>query len=89
MADFRYKAFVSYSWSDAEWGKWLLHEIETYRTPAALVGKAGLHGEVAARLNPLFKDREEEAAGASIGAAGAACTGTALLRSANWLALPF
>jgi tetratricopeptide (TPR) repeat protein len=76
MADFRYKAFVSYSWSDAEWGKWLLHEIETYRTPAALVGKAGLHGEVAARLNPLFKDREEEAAGASIGAAVEAALAT-------------
>ena len=69
MAQFRYKAFVSYSWADAEWGKWLLHEIETYRTPAALVGKAGGHGEVPARLHPLFKDREEEAAGASIGAA--------------------
>ena len=69
MPEFRYKAFVSYSWSDAAWGKWLLHEIETYRTPAALIGKAGAHGEVPARLHPLFKDREEEAAGASIGAA--------------------
>ena len=69
MSDFRYKAFVSYSWSDAAWGKWLLQSIETYRTPAALVGKAGTHGPVAARLHPLFKDREEEAAGASIGQA--------------------
>lgn len=69
MTDFRYKAFVSYSWADAQWGKWLLHAIETYRTPAALVGKDGAHGPVPARLQPLFKDREEEAAGASIGAA--------------------
>lgn len=69
MPDFRYKAFVSYSWADAEWGKWLLQNIETYRTPAALVGKVGAHGPVAARLHPLFKDREEEAAGASIGQA--------------------
>ena len=69
MTDFRYKAFVSYSWADAEWGKWLLQAIETYRTPAALVGKDGASGPVPARLHPLFKDREEEAAGASIGQA--------------------
>jgi tetratricopeptide (TPR) repeat protein len=69
MTDHRYKAFVSYSWADAAWGKWLLAALETYRTPAALVGKEGLHGPVPARLIPLFKDREEEAAGASIGKA--------------------
>ncbi len=69
MTEYRYKAFVSYSWADAAWGKWLLQALETYRTPAALVGKEGAHGPVAARLIPLFKDREEEAAGASIGKA--------------------
>jgi tetratricopeptide (TPR) repeat protein len=69
MAEFRYKAFVSYSWSDAAWGKWLHTALETYRTPAALIGKDGALGPVPARLHPLFKDREEEAAGASIGAA--------------------
>lgn len=68
MADFRYKAFISYSWADAAWGKWLHHAIETYRTPRQLIGTEGLHGPVPARLVPLFKDREEEAAGASIGA---------------------
>jgi tetratricopeptide (TPR) repeat protein len=76
MQDFRYKAFVSYSWSDAAWGKWLLREIETYRTPTALIGKVSLQGEVPARLHPLFKDREEEAAGASIGAAVEAALAT-------------
>jgi tetratricopeptide (TPR) repeat protein len=69
VTDHRYKAFVSYSWADAAWGKWLLHALETYRTPAALVGKQGALGPVPARLMPLFKDREEEAAGASIGKA--------------------
>jgi tetratricopeptide (TPR) repeat protein len=64
---FRYKAFVSYSWSDAAWGKWLHHAIETFRTPAALVGTETPLGPVPARLHPLFKDREEEAAGSSIG----------------------
>ena len=69
MTAFRYKAFISYSWADAVWGNWLQKAIETYRTPAALVGKDGALGPVPARLHPLFKDREEEAAGASIGAA--------------------
>ena len=69
MTEFRYKAFVSYSWADAAWGKWLHHAIETYRTPKALIGKETAAGAVPARLNPLFKDREEEAAGSSIGGA--------------------
>lgn len=69
MGEYRYKAFISYSWADAAWGKWAHHALETYRTPAALVGKEGALGQVPARLHPIFKDREEEAAGASIGAA--------------------
>ncbi|MFM5948815.1 MAG: TIR domain-containing protein [Novosphingobium sp.] len=80
MPDYRYKAFVSYSWADAEWGKWLLHAIETYRTPKAMIGQQGAHGPVPERLHPLFKDREEEAAGASIGAAVEAA-----LRSSEFL----
>ena len=67
MTAFRYRAFVSYSWADAAWGKWLHQAIETYRTPAVLIGKDGANGPVPARLHPLFKDREEEAAGSSIG----------------------
>jgi tetratricopeptide (TPR) repeat protein len=69
LPNFRYKAFISYSWSDAKWGQWLHQAIETYRTPRQLVGTAGRRGPVPARLHPLFKDREEEAAGASIGTA--------------------
>jgi MTH538 TIR-like domain (DUF1863) len=76
LSEYRYKAFVSYSWADAAWGKWLLHALETYHTPKALVGKAGAHGAVGARLIPLFKDREEEAAGASIGKAVEAALAT-------------
>jgi tetratricopeptide (TPR) repeat protein len=76
LTEYRYKAFVSYSWADAAWGKWLLHALETYRTPATLVGKQGALGPVAARLIPLFKDREEEAAGASIGKAVEAALAT-------------
>ena len=68
MAEYTYKAFISYSWADAKWGKWLQHAIETYRTPKALIEKHAGMREIPARLTPLFKDREEQAAGASIGA---------------------
>ena len=77
MSEFRYKGFISYSWADAAWGKWLHHAIETYRTPGPLIGKETPGGPVPARLMPLFKDREEEAAGTSIGKA----VETALLAS--------
>jgi hypothetical protein len=75
MADVRYKAFVSYSWRDAGWGNWLHSGLETYRTPKSLIGRETPRGPLPAALHPLFKDREEEAAGASIGAAVEAALG--------------
>lgn len=60
---FHYKAFISYSWSDRKWGEWLHHALETYRAP-----KSVTLARRARSLHPIFKDREEEAAGASIGA---------------------
>ncbi len=62
----RYKAFISYSWADKAWGEWAHRTLETYQTPKALVGKPAVLGPVPARLTPIFKDREEEAAGAGI-----------------------
>ena len=59
MTDFKYRAFISYSWSDRAWGEWLHHALETYRAPKGVGDGRSLH--------PIFKDREEEAAGASIG----------------------
>jgi tetratricopeptide (TPR) repeat protein len=69
MTSFRYKAFISYSWADAAWGNWLHKALETYRTPKALIGRETQLGPAPARLLPLFKDREEQAAGADIAAA--------------------
>lgn len=69
MPEWRYKAFISYSWADKAWADWLAGAIETYRTPAALIGQPGAFGPVPARLHPLFMDREEQAASASVGSA--------------------
>lgn len=66
----QYKAFISYSWSDKQWAGWLHRALETYHTPKELVGQPAPNGgEVPARLHPIFKDREEEAAGHGITAA--------------------
>ena len=65
----QYKAFISYSWSDKEWGAWLHRTLEIYRTPKQLVGAETPLGPAPTRLHPIFKDREEEAAGHGIGAA--------------------
>lgn len=65
----QYKAFISYSWADKAWAGWLHRALETYHTPKELIDQAGAHGPVPARLHPIFKDREEEAAGHGITAA--------------------
>ena len=66
----QYKAFISYSWSDKQWAGWLHRALETYHTPKELIGQPAANGgEVPARLHPIFKDREEEAAGHGITAA--------------------
>lgn len=55
----RYKAFISYSHRDSDWGAWLHRGIERYRVPSALVGRKARSGEVPRRLFPVFRDREE------------------------------
>ncbi len=65
----KYKAFVSYSWADKKWAGWLHRALELYRTPRDLVGKETTLGPAPQHLHPIFKDREEEAAGHGIGAA--------------------
>jgi tetratricopeptide (TPR) repeat protein len=57
----RYKAFISYSWADKEWGAWVHRALETFRPPKGVADGQSLH--------PIFRDREEEAAGRGIGAA--------------------
>lgn len=62
----RFRAFISYSHQDRAWADWLHKAVETYRVPAALIGRQTAKGPVPARLFPLFRDREELAASADL-----------------------
>jgi len=64
----RYRAFISYSWADKAWAGWLHRALETYHPPRTLIGMETPLGPVPGRLHPIFKDREEEAAGHGISA---------------------
>jgi len=61
MADiYRYKAFISYSHSDKAAADRLLKDIEGYRVPQRLVGKATANGTaVPGRVGHIFRDRDE------------------------------
>lgn len=65
-AGFRYWAFLSYSHHDKGIAKRLQKQLETYRVPRRLVGRATSHGPVPARLSPVFRDRDELHAGADL-----------------------
>jgi WD40 repeat protein len=65
--EFKYRAFISYSHRDKVWGDWLHKTLETYRTPARLVGRASRDGTVPKRLYPVFRDRDELPSSASLG----------------------
>jgi len=62
----RYWAFVSYSHHDKAVARRLQRQLETYRVPRRLVGRATPQGPVPARLSPLFRDRDELNAGADL-----------------------
>ncbi|MGA7325144.1 MAG: toll/interleukin-1 receptor domain-containing protein, partial [Rhodomicrobium sp.] len=64
---FKYKAFISYSARDRKFADWLFHQVETNRVPGKVRGTAGRDGPVAARLYPIFKDREELPASEDLG----------------------
>jgi len=66
-AEFRYRAFISYSHSDERWAQWLHRALETYRLPRHLVGRETAFGPVPERLAPVFRDREELATATNLG----------------------
>ena len=54
-----YRAFISYSHTDATWARWLRRRLENYRVPARFHGLAAPIGAVGARIAPVFRDRDE------------------------------
>lgn len=55
----RYSAFISYNHNDRAWAGWLHRELERYRIPESLLGRASPVGQLERRLPPVFQDREE------------------------------
>jgi tetratricopeptide (TPR) repeat protein len=66
-AEFRYRAFISYSHSDERWAGWLHRALETYRLPRHVAGRETAFGPVPERLVPVFRDREELATATNLG----------------------
>ena len=64
----RYRAFISYSHADRAWADWLHKALETYRVPSRLVGTETAAGVIPRRLIPVFRDRDELASAADLGA---------------------
>ena len=60
---FKYSAFISYSHQDRKTAEWLHGSLESYRVPRELVGKATPKGHVGRKLDPVFIDRLDLAAG--------------------------
>jgi tetratricopeptide (TPR) repeat protein len=56
---YAYRAFISYSHRDKDLAQWLHRQVESYRIPEKLVGKATGIGRTPRRLRPIFRDREE------------------------------
>jgi hypothetical protein len=64
MSEFDYKAFITYSHSDAKIASWLQKSLESYRVPSPLAKQRGIAGnEFPRRLRPIFRDRVELPAG--------------------------
>lgn len=66
-AEFKYRAFISYSHKDEKWAAWLHRALETFRVPRNLVGQETPMGVVPERLGKVFRDREELATSSSLG----------------------
>lgn len=67
LPDHHYFAFLSYSHQDSGDAEWLHAELERFRVPSNLAGRLTARGVVPKRLTPIFRDRQELAAGHELG----------------------
>jgi hypothetical protein len=58
LAEFRYRAYISYSHADERWAAWLQRALESYRVPGRLTTRSGVDG-LPRRIAPVFRDRED------------------------------
>ena len=63
----RYRAFISYSHVDQRAARRLHRWLEGYRLPASTIGRTTARGDVPRKLSPIFRDRNELPASASLG----------------------
>ena len=66
MTGYRYRAFISYSHSDAPTARWLHRALEGYRPPPEVVARLDASRR---RITPVFLDRDETRATGSISGA--------------------
>jgi len=60
----KYKAFISYSHADEDFGKWLHKQLERYKIPKKLYSD---YPNLPKSLYPIFRDRYELNAGDDLG----------------------
>ncbi|MDZ7629120.1 MAG: TIR domain-containing protein [Parvularculaceae bacterium] len=58
MGDYKFRAFISYSHADEQWGAWLQRSLERFRAPKAFAARLQQAGKPL-RLAPVFRDRED------------------------------
>jgi tetratricopeptide (TPR) repeat protein len=66
VVSFKYKAFLSYSHRDKARGEWLHRALENYKIDKDLIGRETPAGPVPKTLRPIFRDRDDFAAGHSL-----------------------
>lgn len=69
MADdlrLRYRAFISYSHADTAVAKWLHTSLERFKIDKGVVGRITPMGPIPKSLRPIFRDRDEFAAGSAL-----------------------
>lgn len=63
---FKYRAFMSYSHKDTAYAKSIHADLESYTIPRSLIGRETRAGRVPGSLRPIFRDRDDFAAGSSL-----------------------
>ena len=63
---FKFRAFISYSHKNEQWGRWLHRTLEGWRIDDDLAGRQTKAGVIPKTLSPIFRDRDEFGAGAGL-----------------------